>query len=171
MTWVDVEKAAKSAEKHASAAVVVSVSRPGKSAQRFILSVRTRLLDGGLPFWTIGANVRVQIGSGEDAGKLRITPVGPFVLNAQGRKDNDLGTIAVQFPLPAGMPLVQQLKRAVEYDSNDDWLEITLPSWAKSSPPITTARSAAAAAAPTKGQVFRTVATVGSGPRPSAGGR
>ena len=106
----------------------------GRYAQFLQLRVRPDLLDGGLPWWTPKAWVRVQTGSGEHSGRLRIATGenGHFRLRTSG----GLGGLAVLVlrgfqPLPTG----PQRKVAVEFERGNGWLQVTLPSWAVPAPP------------------------------------
>lgn len=170
MTWVDVEVGKKTA--HLSrGAVVVSVSKKGKSLQRIFVTVRNGELNPPVPFWKPNAMVRVQMGSGADAGKVRMTPSGPHKLSLMGKQGVGRGT-TLQFPLPATIVSAGERSRNVEFDYNDGWIEITLPAWAKVVSPAEKMPPPAAGKAPSlSGGVFRTTATIGAGPRPATGGR
>jgi hypothetical protein len=93
--------------------------------------------------WLVpGGEIRVERGLGEHEGMLRITPGRQRRLSAHGggRPDGSGGRRtampALRLPAPMNIDLVKRSRFPVEYDYDADWLELTLPSWARSSEPI-----------------------------------
>lgn len=129
MTWTNLEPyAAKSAGKVA-AAVMLSASKPdGRFRPLLMITLRPDLFDGGAPAWLkAGARVSVQRGAGEHAGYLRIVPGGAFVV---GRTPKSPVLRISLPPLPAQKP-AKQHPLACEFDFQDGWISITLPTWCK----------------------------------------
>ena len=165
MTWINVEpKIAK--PKPYIAPVFVSTNPPGnRGGHRLIVTVRVEKIEGGLPFWQNKARVRVQIGTDEHHGMLRITPGGDHCLGSMGGKAT---SVSLQIPVPLGVDCGQMGKTAVEFDHNETFLEIMLPEWARSKPG---ARVLPHAEPRAHGiQVFRTAATNGAAPKTVTGG-
>jgi hypothetical protein len=117
------------------APVTMSASAPGgRSGQRIFIAVRPSLIDG-LTWWQHDAHVSLQLGAGEHAGLLRVQPArtGFRVRFPNGpSKTAEVPILLISFPTPSDLPrLGRQPPAAVEFDYGDDWLEVTLPAWAR----------------------------------------
>lgn len=89
----------------------------------------------GLNFLQPRKPVDVLIGHGEHANMLRIQAGAEF-LPYTNSKAKASGTIFIRgIPLPKGQVAVDREHVAVQYDYDADWIEITLPSWARMTPP------------------------------------
>ncbi len=151
MPWLELPAAAAGKTVKSRHAVTASVSKLGRNRQRLMLTVRPRLLDGGLVWWRPHARVAVHLGTDRLAGMLRLTPGGPHRLStAVGRPEATRTAVLIVFGLP-GMPAAGHKPEPVEHDWTAEWLEITLPDGARGAPaPAASAASAPAAPAPAK---------------------
>ena len=136
MTWLDVPAAPLVSGSAKVRTPVTATVNPvgGRARQRLALAVRPHLIEG-LSWWKPGAAVAVQRGAGEHAGMLRVTPGGKHRLRVMGgrRKAAGQSPAAVLLTLTElpGMPAKGQKPVALEFDYGDDWLEVTLPEWAR----------------------------------------
>jgi hypothetical protein len=163
MTWLEILPPSRQvASRGQTAAVVVTASkRHGRFVQHLTVTPRLDLIDGGLPFWRVGEQVRVYFGTGDNAGMVKIIGEAgaPHRLRRVGSRQ--VVNCSLCFVVPKDIVIDQQRKTPVEFEYSDDWLEITLP---------VSAASSAKAAGTVSGQ-FRTAATNGTAPRPAFGGR
>ena len=171
MAWTDIEPNKKNPALTDKAPLLIGISVRGKVAQRILVTVRTGMFSPPLPFWKNGAKVGVQIGSGNDAGKIRIVPNGPHQIRFMGPHAEKAGAVTLQFPLPQSIPSSGEPSSEPEFDYTDDWLEITLPAWRPGNAAAAPAVTKPAPVVTQHGGPFRTVATVGKGPQPVNGGR
>lgn len=134
MPWLELPAAAAGKTVKSRHAVTASVSKLGRNRQRLMLAVRPHLLDGGLVWWRPHARVAVHLGTDRLAGMLRLTPGGPHRLStAVGRPGATRTAVLIVFGLP-GMPAAGHKPEPVEHDWTAEWLEITLPDWARAAP-------------------------------------
>lgn len=145
--------------------VRIKVSPPTRRgrASRLFISIRPDLMEGGLPFWSVGQAVHVMVGTGEHAGRLRIQPGNQFKIAAIGATGKQAASIVV--PVPDVMDDAKRDRLCCEYDHNDAWLEIVIPALLLRGPAV-----------PTGGWnklpgAFQTAATRPNAPRPAVGGR
>lgn len=127
MTWTDLAPPPTAAGATTKAVVTVRAGKMGRNGPlRLTLTVRTRLLEKP-PFWFAqGAGVKVQIGHGEHAGMIRITPGRGYVVQERGQGIKSPG---VRLPIPAHIKESHPATRC-KFDYGDDWIEVTLPGWA-----------------------------------------
>lgn len=130
MTWSDLEPYPSPGGSSRLGGVMMSAS---KQSDRFrpvtMIVFRPRLWEGPVPEWLKkGGMVAVRIGGAEDRGKLRIVKGTRFPIGGIAK---DTGAIRVMIPLLPGQKPGKQKSIACEFDWNDGWIEIELPSWAK----------------------------------------
>jgi hypothetical protein len=134
MSWVDVVPLQPKNKEARNAAVTVSLTnrstkhRAADAPRWLFITVRPHLLDGGLPFWTLGAPMHVRIGEGEHAGQMRIDPGGPHRITRLGGR---LAPCTLSLAAPAWIQPGTHAPEPVEHDWNDGWLELKLPAWAQ----------------------------------------
>lgn len=146
MTWKPMSKA-KALAGNTKIVTPVSLSGIARKVSKTCLVLRPPLLDS--PAWmTVGARIAVLEGEGEHAGMLRITPStgGGFLLAKAGGRAN-IGTLMVFLPWVDGVTAVQHAPTAVDFTLGTDWLELTLPAWARPPAPGVVAAAAAASQA------------------------
>lgn len=117
---------------------------PRNAAVSVGMQVKTRVTMPGLlvmlrpyllpdaPAWLVAhGTVKAMLGGGEHAGMIRLEPGGVFKLGRTAT--NAAGKPVLQLRLPSPIGIVDQRRKAVpaEFDYGDDWLEITLPAWAR----------------------------------------
>lgn len=123
-------------------AVGMSCNGAGKRYQPWT-SILIRPEQVGLPWIAKGAMAKVQIGNGQDAGKLRISAKGPFSFRAAAGKSTAL---LLRIPGLQNHANGAQPLRAVSYTISDLSIIIDLPGWALGSttqqPPVATATGA-----------------------------
>lgn len=132
MTWTDLEPVAKKGAGPHQGGVMMSSTKPSPRYQPFnYVTVRTKLFEGGAaPAWLQkGARVNVQVGSGDHRGMIRLVRGTGYVFGTIAR---DAHAIRLIIPLLPGQKPGKQQPIPCEFDFHDDWVEITLPSWAKS---------------------------------------
>ncbi len=126
MPWIEVPPADSGRTVKSRHAVTASVSKLGRNRQRLMLTV--------------------HLGTGPLAGMMRLTPGGPHRLStAVGRPGATRTAVLIVFALP-GMPAAGHKPVPVEHDWTADWLEVTLPDWARAG----SAASASPAPSPAK---------------------
>lgn len=115
-------------------------SRGPRKRAALTISIRAAQFEG-LDWFKPGAKVAVMLGSGENAGCLRIEPDGPFKLTAWGqfrRTKTSAGAVSLySSQLPALLGIATSERRPptrIEVDWGAGWLEIALPDWAKPQP-------------------------------------
>ena len=99
---------------------------------QIVLVVRSAA-HAGLPWLKEGERLGVALGSGQHAGKLRITPGGPFqAARVGGRMDIPVAerTITLRLRPLDGMERALHTPTPLKYTTGDGWLQITLPDWA-----------------------------------------
>lgn len=135
----------------ARAEVTLSAKAASKKTGRrtFFLTVR---LD--VPWLRRDALVSVKRGVGEHENMLRITPGGRFRIGGTCGRGGSVGCL--RLPVTWLIPAGKHPATPVEFDYSDDWLEITLPAWARpaavGTPPIP---APAAAPVPFRGAFSR----------------
>jgi hypothetical protein len=114
---------------------MVAASKDGaRYRPALLITIRPRLFEGGAPaFLAAGNKVAVQIGSGADAGQLRIIPRGTFTL---GRLPKGGDTAMLRIPVLPHQQPGKQKATACEFDFSDTWLSITLPTWCRPKPAV-----------------------------------
>lgn len=128
MPFVDIEPYGLGLVASATPVVMSSSDPNGRFAQFLRIVVRPSLLDGGLPFWVMGASVSVAVGTGESAGVIRITQGGRHKLTRVGRGSS---SVFLRVPVAAGAGIGLHKLTKCDFDYNSDWIEIVLPDWAK----------------------------------------
>lgn len=137
MSWADLlPPASKQSAKPRKPAEATFCMTDGKGPwpAGHILTIRLdRMADA--PAWLMaGSAVTVQIGGGEHAGSLRITPGGLFLLGkGQGKASGKAVGLRLA-PLP-GVAIERRKAAPCECEWADGWLEVTLPDWTKPGPP------------------------------------
>ena len=124
-------------------------------------------------------DVRLLLGEGEDAGRVRVVPGGAIRLLAMGKTRAFIrsGLLACTLPVPDG----KVAPVPVEFDYDAEWIDITLPVWARAKPamastPVTVvgvAGASAPAKPPFKGALAGGLGDVAgrpSAPLPMTGG-
>jgi hypothetical protein len=102
-----------------------------------LLTFRPGRLDGHPKFLLAGNTVKVLAGSGEHAGMLRIVPGASYRIGKCGGPAGTMGTSILRFPLPPGV-IPKEGKSEPEYDYGENWLEVTVPAWARAPEPAAT---------------------------------
>ena len=167
MSWTEIAPAA-SKGKTIGAAVEFAIGTQlgvGDNRPPIVqIKIRLHLLHECLAWLSAGASVKAQVGSGEHAGLLRVSPgTAHRIAKSGGRGASD--TSLLRLPMLPG--LSAELGRSIcEFDYGDDWMEFTIPDWAKQ--PAARAPAASApvpAAVPPKKASFSMVGDVGSDKR------
>lgn len=73
----------------------------------------------------------VLAGAGEHAGMIRIVAGNAFGCFRAGGLSRRVSTVRLRLPVPGGVPETPHEAVPVECDWHDDWLEFTLPDWAR----------------------------------------
>ena len=109
--------------------VTVAIGNIGAGArtQRLKIMVRTDLLPE-CSFFRVGNGCRVLIGEGDHQGLLRIEPGSEFSITTAGGK---VKTNAVLFMLVPRGDVGRHNPVNVEFDYDEQWIELTLPEWAR----------------------------------------
>lgn len=135
MSWAPILPSILARGLRPAAPVKIAVSAPIIHAgQRVFVSIQTGLL-ADLKFFVGGQRVNVLLGSGEQDGKIRIVPADPsrpnesFSLAAKVAPANKSRSVALIFPAPPGIAPGRHKSVAPEFDYDEQWIEITLPSW------------------------------------------
>ena len=92
-----------------------------------------------LPWLQPGRMVTVALGAGDNAGMIRLTPGGAFPVGRCGGRPEvpaDALTLSIWLATLLALPAKAQPPTALEHDFGDDWLEATLPDWARAAPPL-----------------------------------
>lgn len=97
--------------------------------------LRPQLMQAAPAFLRAGALVSVSLGFAEHAGMLRLEPEGAFTLGRIPGRRPTREVLQLRVPLPPGVPEGRRTAHSVEFDYADDWLEITLPDWARAPAP------------------------------------
>ena len=82
-----------------------------------------------------GKSVTVALGAGDNLGMMRVTPGGAFPVGRCGGRTEvpvDALTLSIWLATLLALPAKAQPPTAMEHDYGDDWLEMTLPQWARS---------------------------------------
>ncbi len=149
MTWVPLKPPTKRVADDKRPAVTLRVSKSADPArQKASLTVRPHLLAGGLDWWVPRSAVTVCVGTGEHAGQLRITPGGEWHLSRHIGRNAHTGVLNPPILCIKDLPGMAQAAAGpveVEFDYSDEWLEVTLPAWAR---PPAAAKSEVAALTP-----------------------
>ena len=128
MTWSPL-RAPATKNKPASLTVGCCAAGPRKHAG-LSLVLRTAQMPG-LDFLQPRKPVDVLLGHGEHANMLRIQ-AGTEFLPYTNSKAKASGTIFLRgIPLPKGLVAGEREHVPVQYDYSTDWLELTLPPWAR----------------------------------------
>ena len=106
--------------------------------RRFVsISIRTAKLPG-LIFFQAEARVRLLLGDGEFAGKLRLLPNGTNRVQMSGGPKTQCPVLKI--PVWAGVQPGRWNRTDVEFDyggeGDGEWGEITLPGWAQPALPL-----------------------------------
>lgn len=110
--------------------VAVGCSAGGTRQQPGLrIVLRADALDGA-DFLTAGHRVDVLRGGGEHAGMLRIVPGRSFLLFSP-RPEKSRTVLLRGVPLLPGIRAEDRPAVAVEFDHGAEWVEITLPDWAR----------------------------------------
>ncbi|MBR0681945.1 hypothetical protein GXW74_15730 [Roseomonas eburnea] len=134
MSWSPLAPQATRARPDRAAITVASSAGGGRLPAAIVIIIRTRKLEGGT-FMSHRARVKILAGGGPHAGMLRIEPDGPFEPHWPSGKAVASGTLKLRIDLPHGVAPENRKPETVEYDHADDWIEITLPEWARPSAP------------------------------------
>lgn len=108
---------------------VSTTAGTGKHGPKLSLLLRPAMIEG-VTWLTPGQGVQVLLGAGEHAGQLRIQKNGPHVVVNTPLCKPAGSMVGIRVPLPAGIPPAARAASQVEFDHNDGWIEVTLPSWA-----------------------------------------
>lgn len=137
MTWTDLDPPDSVGGGINLHAVMLSATRPdGRYRPALLITIRRRLFDDNdAPAWLKpGARVGVQLGSGPNAGQLRIVPNGRFTIGRTPKGGDECGVIRLPV-LPHQQP-GKQRPIGCEFDYADTWLSITLPTWCRPKPAV-----------------------------------
>lgn len=136
MTWTDISPLASPGGGTNLHGVMLSATRPGGRYRPVLLvTMRFPLFDEPAPDWLRpGQRVAAQLGTGSDAGQLRLVPRGRFIVGRTPKGGDACGVIRLPL-LPHQQP-GRHLPIACEYDFADSWLAITLPSWCCPKPAV-----------------------------------
>lgn len=110
---------------------VGSAQKSARYRPALVISVSPTRLDGGAAFLAAGARVSILYGAGEHAGMVRIEPGGPIRVAATGGKIGRSSVVVLRVALPVGVSASKRKPEPVEFDYGDDWIELTLPDWAR----------------------------------------
>lgn len=136
MTWTDIAPPESAGGSHRGA-VMVAASRPeGRRRPVLLVTIRRRLFEGGAaPDWLRpGQRIGAQIGSGPNAGLLRLVPKGALKLGRAANGGDDVAILRLPY-LPTQQP-GRRRPVACEYDWDDTWLSIQLPAWCRAKPAV-----------------------------------
>lgn len=128
MSWLPLRAPA---TKNKPAAVTVGCLRAARRKPEGLSIVLRVAQMEDLRFLRPRVAVDVLLGHGEHAGMLRIQPGREFMPYTNS-KAKDAGTVFLRgVPLPKGIDARDREHVPVQFDYGDDWLEITLPDWAR----------------------------------------
>lgn len=129
MSWSEIVLVARKHNGVKLAAITVAASDGVKRvARRIVIALRPEQIDN-LPWLTPGGGVKLLLGHGEHAGKLRLEPGGPAKLVKSTRGATVMimsPDLATRLRLPPGRLPPEE----VGFDFHDTWIEIDLPKWA-----------------------------------------
>lgn len=127
-------------------------ARSSRLTERLTMTIRLDMFDPPLPPWICpDGKVDVMFGDGQHAGMIRVVPGKRFQFSKFNGISPKKNMLQLRFPLLPHCVYDEQKERptAVEHDYADDWLEVTLPSWATV---LAKAPAPASAAAPPAGK-------------------
>jgi len=131
MTWANIEPYASITPTAVRHGVTLSATRfGGRFRPALWVVIRPALwLTAAPPWLALGQSVTVQVGTGLDAGQLRLVPGSAFrVGNVTGR---NTGALRVAVPALPHQEKAKQRPTPCEFTATADWLAITLPSWCR----------------------------------------
>ncbi len=130
MSWMEVAPAAGAGYGAALPAVAMAVNAGnGNMRRRVTVVLRVDQL-GNMPWLEPAKAVTVALGTGEHAGKLRITPGGKTPLQRAAKSKNVMFLRSIGLAARLHIPPGAIKPGLVGFDYHDDWIEIDLPKWA-----------------------------------------
>ena len=132
MSWVPLHPEA--APKGATPAVTLTVSTrkgPNRLRQRMTLTIRSRMIEGLGDWCAPGGQLCVARGAGEHDGMLRLGAGGVWRFT---KPSGAIRAASVILPPPAGAPEEGCRQVPVAFRHGPDWIEVTLPDWARAGP-------------------------------------
>lgn len=137
MTWTDIKPYASAGGGSFLAPVMLSASKSeGRYRPQLYIVLRPKLWEGEFPAWIkLGARLAVQLGTGPDAGWLRLAPNGHHQVQRTPRGESTKVMRIGIPPLPAQQP-GKQRPIACDFDFNDTWVAIELPTWCRPKPAV-----------------------------------
>lgn len=153
MTWSPMTPvAARTGSSRRDAAVSVgAIGKSVRSSPVLLVLLRPYLLEAAPAWMQADQRADAVIGFGQHAGMIRIVPGQVFLLGRTAANAAGRPVLQIRLPLPAGVSPGKVKAAPAVFDYGDDWLEITLPGWARPgdapSPPIAAPRGPLASAA------------------------
>ncbi len=138
MSWTELTPVAGAGRKSADIAPVTMSVTNGEGRQTRVLKLTVRKsAEHELDWWVVGQRVNVLVGDGMHATQLRVQPsaVGAFAIG----KGGGVNGLHPQLRLPPLNTLAAGAHSgtAVHFTATPDYLEITLPLWARPAKPQT----------------------------------
>lgn len=134
MTWLDVAPPDRGPAAKAVMMVAARDGRKSSTRQRpseMSLVIRRHLMDEPPPWLVFGARVRVQFGDGLNSNQIRITDKGAYPVQRTANAHGGEAPLLILMRLPIGVAPGKRLPVEVEFDHTDEWVQVTLPEWAK----------------------------------------
>lgn len=133
MTWSTLAPYSSGGGGHNLTAVMMFAPPAGRFRPTLGIVIRPALWEGDALAWlAIGKQVTLKLGSGTEAGQLRVEPGGVFKISKAGRSD----ALCIKLPPVPGQQPGQHRATPCECDWHDTWLAITLPAWCRPKPAI-----------------------------------
>ncbi len=149
MSWQDVSlKIDAPHHSHMTSVPVVaqSIASSARMRPRISITLRPEFIGPEAEWIKPGASFRLLIGSGEHLGLLRVEKGSGRVFAAAGGKQKPKRSLIILQGLD-WIPADRHTMTALDHDSGEGWLEITLPAWGR---PSATEAHADARSAPTQ---------------------
>lgn len=134
MTWARIEPFSAAASR-AQPVTISTSGGPGERRNRPTMTITVRR--DQLPGLTIlqrGTGCQALLGTGENAGQIRLHAGGDFTAKAPTGKKTVADTVSIRIPMPAGIEAMKRTPVAVEHDYQASWLVLTLPQWGQPAP-------------------------------------
>jgi len=132
MSWANIEPF-RGIQKPVAARHGVMLSAPrfgGRYRPALWIVIRVQVWASAPPPWlAVGQSVTVQVGTGLNAGQLRLIPGSAFHVGNMTGPNKDALRVAV--PVLPHQEMAKHQATPCAFTANDDWLAITLPSWCR----------------------------------------
>jgi len=113
--------------------VRVAISRIGREGAQMALLVTVRAKRIGAPlaeWWAKGKSVSALLGTGEHAGRLRLSAGNEHKLVCWGGRNGTVPSPVVRLPLPAGVAPMARKGEPATFEIHGNDLIVNLPAWA-----------------------------------------